>query len=146
MERAGCLSEIAESFGGFLDCAGRVEAEDNDAGGWGRGWGMWKCLSGPTLRPLPPPTFAAPKADPIFSTHHTSHFYTLAVECPSARLTSLFCFSPGFHYRFEGRRQYRHAPEFTLRPTAQCATPTQPCGNLCQIRRRQQQMARKNQK
>lgn len=89
----------------------------------GRGWGMWKCLSGPTLRPLPPPTFAAPKADPIFSTHPTSHFYTLAVECPSARLTSLFCFSPGFHYRFEGRRQYRHAPEFTLRPPPNAPRP-----------------------
>jgi len=85
---------------------------------------MWKCLS-PLFRPY-------------FPTHP---IFPFVVECPFARLTSLFCFSPGFHYRFEGRRQHRHAPRpFSL---SLYATPTQPCGNLCQIRR-QPQMARKS--
>lgn len=60
MERAGCLSEIAESFGGFLDCAGRVEAEDNDAGGWGEGVGDVEVSVWPYSTPSSPAHFCRP--------------------------------------------------------------------------------------
>lgn len=146
-------SEIAESFGDLLDCAGhekKKKQEEEQEQEHQQPQQERKDVEVSVWPAPPPPHPYHPLTPPHARPAHLPYYGWMSFR-PVWQVCFAFCVvvsaaaALGFHYRSEGRRQPRPTgrppPTITHTPTP-TAPPSHPCGNLCQIRR-QPQMARK---